>query len=158
HDESKIEEAYTVAVTKSSTGTCILEEYIEGQEYSVETITWSKGNHLILGITQKKTTPPPFFVELGHIFPAVLPEDEAASIVHVLQGALDVLGIESGASHTEVKLTPHGPMVIEVGGRLAGDFIPKLVWMSTKMNPYLLELSAIVGDKMPPIQPSETEL
>lgn len=158
HNESEVEEAYKAAVTKSSIGTCILEEYIKGREYSVETITWSKGTHLTLGITQKDTTPPPFFVELGHIFPALLSEAEAASIVRTTQRALDVLGIERGASHTEVKLTPHGPMVIEVGGRLAGDFIPKLVWMSTKTNPYLLELSAIVGDKMPPIQKIETEI
>lgn len=47
----------------------IIEEYIEGAEYSVETISY-QGTHTLLAITKKYTTGNPHYIEVGHLEPA----------------------------------------------------------------------------------------
>jgi biotin carboxylase len=148
-NEAELSAQFGHALARSPRKKCILEEYIEGVEVSVEVVTWGKGRHQTLGVTHKQITAPPYFIELGHTFPAQLPAGEQAEIERVVHQALDALAMERGASHAELKLTPDGPRIIEVGGRLAGDFIPKLVWLSTGVNPYLLELAAIRQDAPP---------
>lgn len=149
HDWQELEQAFMQNVVKSPRRKCLIEEYVEGPEYSVETVTWRGGRHVTLGITKKYTTKPPCFVEVGHTFPAPLQADEEEMLISLTHRALDVLGMEAGASHLELKMTERGPVMIEVAGRLGGDFIPDLVTLSTEQNPYLCELHAITGEEVP---------
>ncbi|MBY6269482.1 ATP-grasp domain-containing protein [Parageobacillus thermoglucosidasius] len=50
---------------------CLVEEYIDGVEFSVETITID-GRHTLLAITEKLTTGAPHFIEMGQLFRLVL--------------------------------------------------------------------------------------
>lgn len=61
--------AINVAIENSFEKKCIIEEYIEGEEFSLEGITY-KGKHKFLTITRKSTTNAPNFIETGHIEPA----------------------------------------------------------------------------------------
>ena len=36
------------------------------------------------------------------------------------------IGFRYGITHTEVKLTGRGPVIVEINGRLAGDLVPML--------------------------------
>lgn len=110
----------------------VVEEYIEGCEVSVETIT-GRGRHHILQITDKVTTGAPYFVETAHHQPSLLPADTQERLRHVTRQALDALHITLGASHTELRITPQGDIrVIEVGTRMGGDCIGSdLVRLST---------------------------
>jgi argininosuccinate lyase len=100
----------------------LIEEYLIGPEFSAEAFQGS-----VIGITRKHVSAEPFFVELGHDFPAGLPADVAKGITNVAQDALRALGLTWGPSHIELRLTPNGPMIIEVNPRLAGGFIPEIV-------------------------------
>lgn len=60
------------------------------------------------------------FRETGHFVPSHLGEDRLGGAVDTADAAIVALGIEIGVVHTEVKLTPSGPRVIEVNGRVAG--------------------------------------
>lgn len=106
----------------STNGDILLEEFIEGREYSVEAITF-KGATSIIQFTEKFLTPFPRTVETGHLQPANLTDKDRESITTAVVGALKALGVENSASHTEVKLSDRGPVVIETGARLGGDFI-----------------------------------
>lgn len=120
------------AQKESFTQSAIIEEYIEGQEISVETISFN-GQHYILQITDKVTTGEPFFVELEHHQPSSIPENIKFKVKEVVIKALKALHIEYGASHSEIKITPTGEIkVIEIGARMGGDFIGSdLVKLST---------------------------
>jgi len=106
----------------SSNGDILIEEFLEGKEYSVEAITY-QGETSIIQFTEKFITPYPNTVETGHLQPADLTLAEKDAISSVVKSALKALGIENSASHTEIMMTEAGPKVIETGARLGGDFI-----------------------------------
>ena len=110
----------------------IVEEFVEGCEVSVESISW-KGRHYILQITDKVTTEAPYFVELEHHEPSQLSGDIQSHIREIVLKALDALHIQYGASHSELKITKDGDIrVMEIGARMGGDFIgSNLVQLST---------------------------
>lgn len=106
----------------ASKGDVLIEEFLEGREFSVETITW-RGQTTVVQFTQKYITPYPHTVEMAHLQPAELTPDEKESIAGIVIAGIQALEIDNSAAHTEVMLTPMGPRVIEIGARLGGDFI-----------------------------------
>ena len=106
----------------ASNGDVLIEEFLEGKEYSVETLTWH-GVTTIIQYTEKIITPYPNTVEMGHIQPADLTENEKEGIKTVVISGINSLGIDNSAAHSEVMLTSAGPKIIEIGARLGGDFI-----------------------------------
>lgn len=118
----------------SRKGTVMVEQRITGREVSVEGMTLD-GDTTILAITDKLTTEPPFFVELGHSEPSKLPAWDQEVILEVAMSTIKAIGIVNGPSHTEIMLTDDGPKVIEMAARLGGDFITsRLVPLSTGVD------------------------
>ncbi len=120
------------ALNESFIKKAVVEEFIEGIEVSVETISW-QGKHTILAITDKITTDAPHFVELAHHQPSLLATEIQERIKDETIKCLNALEIRFGASHSEFKITSKGEVfVIEVGARMGGDFIGShLVELST---------------------------
>lgn len=120
------------ALEVSFKGEAMVEEYIEGREISVEFISFH-GEHHPLQITDKVTTGAPHFVELEHHQPADLPKEKFEEIYGITENALNALGLTDGASHSEYRITRDGKVyVMEIGGRMGGDFIGSdLVMLST---------------------------
>lgn len=127
-----LEEAIERAKEQGFENAALVEEFAEGQEYSVECISW-QGKHTMLAITKKYTTGAPHFVETGHLEPAPLDENMYRAVERTVYHALGSLGIAYGASHSELKISPEGVIrLIEIGGRMGGDFIGSdLVRLST---------------------------
>jgi biotin carboxylase len=130
--ESALPEAIHYALNESLCKKAIIEEYIEGDEVSVETISWN-GEHTILAITDKITSGAPYFVELAHHQPSFLKKEVQQKIEIETIKCLDALDIKFGAGHSEFKITPNGEVyIIEVGARMGGDFIGShLIKLST---------------------------
>ena len=131
-EAGQLEDALIRARNASSNGEILIEECIDGNEISVESISF-KGEHHILTITDKETTGVPYFVETAHHQPSSLPDSLQDSIKEYVRRILDALGIDNGASHAEFKITPEGRIYfIEIGARGGGDFISyELVRLST---------------------------
>lgn len=104
----------------------LLEPYLHGPEFSVEGVVDIEGPRVV-AVTEKQLGPEPHFVEVGHIVEAGLPPDERAALESVALAAVTALGLTAGAFHLEARLTARGPVVIEVGARLGGDRIHRLV-------------------------------
>lgn len=104
----------------------LAEEFLVGPEYSVEALSLD-GHHQCVAITEKLTTDAPYFIETGHQMPADLSPQAKASIEAVVVDLLDAIEHRLGPSHTELRLTPAGPRVIETHTRPGGDFLPVLV-------------------------------
>ena len=109
-----------------------MEEYISGAEYSVETISY-QGKHTCLAITRKFTTGSPHYIEVGHLQPAPLTDDIRKQVEETVFRALDALGVEFGAGHSELRINEKGEIrIIEIGSRMGGDCIGSdLVPLST---------------------------
>lgn len=101
----------------------ILEEYIDGPEYSGECIAY-QGKYKLLAITEKHTTGAPHFVETGHKQPAQLEERMVNKIEQTLFKAFAAMKIEYGAIHPEFRITKEGKIYfMEIATRMGGDCI-----------------------------------
>ena len=132
YKKEELRNAIEVSTKQSFDKEAIIEEYIEGNEYSCECISY-KGTHHFLAFTKKYTTGAPNFIETGHIQPSDIPEEYHAKIKQEIFKALDALGIKNSASHTEFKVDKDGNCrIIEIGARMGGDCIGSdLVQIST---------------------------
>lgn len=116
-------EAVARALDESFAKHALIEEFVEGKEYSVEYISW-QGKHHFLAVTEKFTTGAPRFIERGHLEPARITLEQKQALCAVVEHALSSLGVEYGASHSELKITPDGTItIIEIGSRMGGDCI-----------------------------------
>lgn len=131
-DFKDLKEAIKNAVGQSFEKQAIVEEYIEGEEYSYEAISY-RGKHTNLAVTKKFTTGAPHYIETGHQQPCGLSKEMLEKVHYVMGKALDALKITDGASHGEFKITPNGEVrIIEIGSRMGGDCIGSdLVPLST---------------------------
>jgi biotin carboxylase len=110
-------------------GPVLIEEYLRGPEYSVETIS-SGGHHEVIGVTTKTLGGPPLFVETGHLHPT--PDSpRTREIAELAVELLTLSGYRTGPAHTEVIWTEAGPRLVESQARLAGDRIPRLVKLAS---------------------------
>lgn len=123
----------------------LLEEYIDAPEFSVEMFTKGAKTKRI-GITEKYLTGFPYFVERKHIFPAKLEPNIVEEIYNTVEKAIKSIGIVNGPTHTEVKLTAQGCMIIEINARLAGGMIPKLIELSTGIDMLEKQIRLCVGE------------
>jgi biotin carboxylase len=116
------------------TSSMIVEEYLVGASpppspifadyVSVESVV-SAGTISHLAVTGRFPLAPPFR-ESGFVIPSDLGPSDRRDVLDVASRAITALGVRVGFLHTEIKLTPDGPRVIEVNGRLGGD-IPDMM-------------------------------
>ncbi len=131
---SEVEIAVKEAVQYTRKGNVLIEEFIEGKEYSVESVHYQGTSHVIQ-LTEKITTAFPYNVELGHIQPADVSPEQHLEIKKLISEIAQALNFSNCASHTEIKINSKGIYVIETSPRLGGDFITStLVPLSTGIN------------------------
>lgn len=129
----------------------LVEEFLEGTEVSVETMSTVDG-HRVIAVTEKATSGPPRFVETGHTVPMTLDPAAAAGIRAVVSATLDAAGYRYGVSHTELMLTEHGPRLIESHGRPGGDRISDMLVLALGEDVFEQTMAATLG--LPMIEPS----
>lgn len=113
-------------------GGWLIEEFIDGREYSVESFSHGE-RHLIIGVTQKGKFDGGF-VESSHLFPAPLTQHEASRIHRFVSDALAALDLREGPAHTEIIINDEGVFFVESHARIGGDCIYDLVRLVTGLD------------------------
>lgn len=132
--KEELQESLQEALQYSHLDTVLVEEYIEGQEYSIEGLHY-EGKSEVIQFTEKTTTEFPYNVELAHKQPANLTETQKDRIRDLISKIAQCMHFENCASHTELKISDRGIIVIETSPRLGGDYITStLVPLSTGIN------------------------
>ena len=132
-----------ISMSYSSNSEIIIEEFIKGREFSVESITFNNITSIIQ-ITEKFITPYPNTVEIGHLQPARLSTVEKNIIEKFTKKVINAIGINNSLSHTELFLTKNGPVVGEIGARGGGDFISSYLTESStgiSMNKAMIDIA-----------------
>ncbi|WP_433617450.1 ATP-grasp domain-containing protein [Dactylosporangium sp. CA-139114] len=122
----------------------LVERFADGPEISVDAVV-HRGRVTPMVLARKELGYPPYFEELGHLVDAADPLLRDEAIAALLQATHDALGFADGVTHTELRLTPAGPVVIEVNARLGGDLIPYLGSRATGVTPGLAAAAACCG-------------
>lgn len=131
-----------VPVKKSAV---LLEEYIDGPAFSVELFD----GHAV-GVTQNLLSRPPYFLQLGHNFPAPISPRTRHTLIKTAEDAATALGLMFGPLHIELRLDKHdSAAVIEVNARLAGGYIPRLMELCG-LDLIAKTIAAATGTTAPP--------
>ncbi len=148
----ELEKEYSYTRSSSRGGAVIIEEYMQGNEVSVEVIAVNGEPH-VLQVTDKLTTGAPHFVEMGHSQPSRLPACDVEKIKDLARRAVKSVGIENGPAHVEIMLTAEGPKMVELGARMGGDCITThLVPLSTGIDMIRATIEIACGE-IPDIAP-----
>lgn len=124
--KDELQECIDEALQFSHMDTVLAEEFIVGLEYSIEALHYN-GYDEVIQFTEKRTTPFPYNVELGHIQPADLTADQKSAICEIIRNIASCMGYKNCPSHTELKVNDRGIYVIETSPRLGGDYITSVL-------------------------------
>jgi carbamoyl-phosphate synthase large subunit len=152
---SGLESACALARSYSRNHQVIVEEFVSGPEFSVEVLIENREVNIV-AITEKITGGDSgcFYVETRHVVPAPLSPAQKESIHTLVRAAVLAAGLDHCASHTEVKLSPNGPVIIEIAARLGGDYITSdLVPLATGVSMLENIIRIALGQ---PIDPAPT--
>ena len=133
-NQEELKTSIDEALENSKLDSVLVEEFIEGPEYSIESLHYN-GKSEVIQFTEKKTTEFPYNVELGHIQPANISNVNKQKICEIISRIGEALKFENCPSHTELKINERGIFVIETSPRLGGDYITStLTPLSTGVN------------------------
>lgn len=145
---------YRRALDESRDHQVLIEQFIEGPEFSVEVIVWQGEPH-VLAVTDKKTTEAPYFVELGHNQPSLFPEDVQQKLKDGAIAGCRALGLTNCAAHCELKVQNGEAYLMEIGARMGGDFIStELTHLSSGIDMVAATIDVVLGVK-PNLNPVE---
>ena len=114
--------AVEVAVNSSRSETAIIEEYMDGPEFSIDALVY-EGTFTVTGFAIRHIKYPPYFIEVGHTIPAVLDKKMHDELISTFALGAKALGLTCGAAKADIKYTSKGPMIGEIAGRLSGGYM-----------------------------------
>jgi biotin carboxylase len=141
------------ALRFSRSGRAIVEEFMEGPEFSLDAVVY-RGQITLCGIADRHIFFPPFFIEMGHTMPTQLELGAQKRIIDVFFQAIRALGITHGAAKGDIKLTPQGPMVGEIAARLSGGYMSGWTYpYASGVEPVRAAIAVALGDKPEGLEP-----
>jgi biotin carboxylase len=123
---AELEKALSGALRFSRSRRAIVENFMEGPEFSVDAIVYDD-DITICGLADRHIFFPPYFIEMGHTMPTRFPPEDQEAMLETFRAAVRALGIAGkghrGAAKGDLKLSPSGPMIGEVAARLSGGYM-----------------------------------
>ncbi len=126
--------AVQVASENSRTGYAIIEEYMDGPEFSIDALVYD-GKFVVTGFAIRHIKYTPYFIEIGHTMPADIPQKMHDELISVFALGAKAEGLTCGAAKADIKYTKNGPMIGEIAARLSGGY------MSGWTYPYASDLN-----------------
>jgi biotin carboxylase len=143
-----LEKALNDAFRFSSTKEAIIEQYIEGQEYSVETVVYN-GKIYRFGIAKREYDMLPLPIETGHANPANIPKDIEEKMYIIVEKAALALKINNAPAKADIIVYKSGNiMILEMASRLSGGFHSQYTTpLSSGMNPIKFVMQLTIGQE-----------
>ena len=149
-----LEWAYAFAEPFVKNGRFIVEQFLDGTELTVETLS-IHGETTVLAMSDKFKPELRTRVATSLNYPAALSHEIGEQVRQVVRRAVQALGIHLGMAHTEVIVTPDGPRLVETGARGGGGHIfHTLIQAVSGINAPVVTAQVLTGDDvvLPPLQ------
>ena len=123
----------------------IIEEYIEGQEYSVDALIFN-GRVQICGIADRIIDKPPFFIELGHIIPTQADMSVRRAVEDFFITCIHSLKIKNGFAKGDIRVSQGVVYLGEIATRLSGGFMSGFTYpLAANIHLYGHALDLVLG-------------
>lgn len=119
---SELRKAAATALQYSRSGRVIVEEYIEGSEFSIEGLVFG-GRLYITALADRHIFFPPYFIEMGHTIPSECTQDIADEVISVFERGVHALGLTDGAVKGDILVRNGKAFVGEIAARLSGGYM-----------------------------------
>lgn len=119
---SELRKAAATALQCSRSGRAIVEEYIEGSEFSIEGLIFG-GRLYITALADRHIFFPPYFIEMGHTIPSDCTQDIADEVMSVFERGVHALGLTDGAVKGDILVRNGKAFVGEIAARLSGGYM-----------------------------------
>ncbi|MBR9726730.1 ATP-grasp domain-containing protein [Shewanella intestini] len=144
--------AWELAVQESPTARVMLEEYLDGPQFSTETLI-DNGKCHTLGFADRNyewlSRSKPFIIENGGDSPTRASDRAKAEVITIVEGAAKALEITQGIVKGDMVYTNDGAKVIEVAGRLSGGFFSTTqIPLATGVNFIEKAIKLAMGDPL----------
>lgn len=154
-DNSELKTIFDEAINLSSEKNVIIEEYIRSYELSIDAIVCN-GEITITGVADRFILNPPYFIELGHLMPSILPTDLVRAGCNIFIDGIKALGIKQGAAKGDIRVRyeyENGKKIAkgyigEIASRLSGGFMSAYTFpYSSGINLMNIMLKVALGEK-----------
>ncbi len=122
NNNAELAGAVSSAVKYSRSGRVIIEQYIEGPEFSLDAVI-KDGRIHVCGIADRHIFFPPYFVEMGHTMPSSYPQEVKDNVAAVFCEGIRAIGIDNGSAKGDIKYSTKGAVVGEIAARLSGGYM-----------------------------------
>ncbi len=119
---AELGEAVNSAFKYSRSGNVIIEEYLDGPEFSLDALVYDGEIH-ICGIADRHIFFPPYFVEMGHTIPSNADPFVLEEVAGIFRQGIRALGITSGAAKGDIKWSRGRAYIGEIAARLSGGYM-----------------------------------
>lgn len=148
-NEEELASAFESAKKSSPSGEIIIEEYMQGDELSIDSLVYNDEVY-ICGIADRIIEHPPFFVETGHVMPSQKSKEILKEAEQVMRKGIKALGISIGAAKGDIKVTKDGVKIVEMAARLSGGFMSTFTYpYSSGVNLMKAAIYVAFGEKPP---------
>ena len=136
----------------SPTSRVMVEEFLQGQQYSTESVIMDEKN-ITMGFTERNyellEELSPYIIENGGQQPAKIDKKELDSIVNLVEKSSQILGISNAKSKGDVVMTKEGPKIIEIAPRLSGGYFSSdQIPLATGINVIEIAIRLSLGEKI----------
>ena len=121
-NEAEFSPAVSKAIKNSRTNRAIFEDYMEGAEFSIDSIVYN-GTLTITGFADRHIFYPPYFIEMGHSLPSKVNSKIKNELIATFALGIKALGLTCGVAKADIKYTKNGPMIGEIAARLSGGYM-----------------------------------
>ena len=147
-----LEWAFEYAKSFSPTSRVMVEEFLEGQQYSTESVIMDEKN-ITLGFSERNyeflEELSPYIIEYGGQQPAKIDKKELDSIVNLVEKSSQILGISNATSKGDVVMSKEGPKIIEIAPRLSGGYFSSdQIPLVTGINIIEIAIRLSLGEKI----------
>ncbi|MGI5079968.1 ATP-grasp domain-containing protein [Treponema denticola] len=130
YSQDELRPALEDAVNFSRSGKAIAEEFIDGEEFSLEALVIN-GEIFLNALADRHIFFPPYFVEMGHTIPSIKGKEECDELIRVFFLGIKALGLTNGAAKGDIFLRKADSQkngkrtacVGEIAARLSGGYM-----------------------------------
>lgn len=141
-----VEEALAAAAKVMQSPRCLLEQFIEGREFSVDAYT-DGGRTEVLAVTERIITsyPDPPGITFAEAYSSGLAPGEEQRVIEAASQGIAALGVTRGPTYTQVRSGARGAFIVETALRVGGGLDPDVALLASGVSLYRKLVGVALG-------------